>query len=92
MAYEGVLYIKTDNQEIQMTGDTPGSAGHKIKLSTSDFDSLGLATNIAVIDWNGSSGTISYNDGTATASLANIDAYDALCVKMAVDNIQGEVL
>jgi len=85
MAYEGKLYIKTDNQEIELTGDA-------IKLSNSDFATLGLATNIAIIDWDGSSGTITYNDGTAQASLANIDDYDSIATKMAENDLEGECL
>ena len=41
-----------------------------------DSSNYGLAANIHAIQWNGSSGEIEYNDGTANEDITDISSYD----------------
>lgn len=42
------------------------------------LDAVNLATNVHAVQWDGSSGWIEYNDGTANESIDNIDAYSTI--------------
>jgi len=43
-----------------------------------ELDAVNLATNVHAVQWDGSSGWIEYNDGTANESIDNIDAYSTI--------------
>lgn len=42
------------------------------------LDAVVLPANVHAIQWNGSTGWIEYNDGTANETISNIDAYSTI--------------
>lgn len=42
------------------------------------LDAVVLPANVHAVQWNGSTGWIEYNDGTANETISNIDAYSTI--------------
>tara|TARA_R110000824_G_scaffold401350_1_gene611856 strand:+ start:1703 stop:2104 length:402 start_codon:yes stop_codon:yes gene_type:complete len=65
-----ITYIRDSEQEGKSQLYIDGTT---LESSTFRTD---MADNIHVIQWNGSSGEIEYNDGTSNATISDISSYD----------------